>query len=242
MPYARQLADGQRIVLEVSDSARTNPGQASEEVLMLEQFKSLGLAVSASDPQAIVTGERWIQERIQDEVRRAVEKAIAETTARMGMTDDLADRVSAAIADPTNVETRTFHDALKAFCQHLEKTGKKQEGGGLAPSPRNYIRWAKQLQSDVPDFQIWELDRTRIEELIAHWRNRPVSDKTGQNISPDYAKHLLTVIAIFIIPGAPGRTASFAHVFGSFFVSSPFLVRLGPAWPGCFGARELSAV
>jgi hypothetical protein len=132
LPYAKQLSEGKRIVVEVSEYARTNPGQASEEALMLEQLKSFGLAVSATDPQVITTGERWIQERIQDEVRRAVEKAIADTTARIGMTDDLADRIAAAIPDPSTTETRTFHDALKAFRQHLEKTGKKQEGGSLA--------------------------------------------------------------------------------------------------------------
>lgn len=192
MPYAKQMERGEKPVLQVSDYARSNPGQASEEALMLDMLKRICVDATASDPKTIMIGERQLRRFVEEEVRRAVEKAISEFTERIdGLSPDLAARTTGALPDPTHAEYRTFHEALAAYRQHLENTGKRQDNGRLAPSPNNYLRWTKQLETETEDFPIWELDRTKLEEMIAHWRNRPVSKQTRKNISYDYAKHLL---------------------------------------------------
>ncbi len=52
----------------------------------------------------------------------------------------------------------------------------------------------KAAQAETLDFPLWELDKTRLEEIVAHYRNRPKSSSTGNRISRDYAKHLLDAI------------------------------------------------
>ncbi len=191
LPFALQIAQGKKPVLEVSERARKEAGQASEEVLMLDRLRSLGVDVEVTDPKTIMVGEQELRRFIEDEVRRAVEKALADATRRLGLSENLTQRMTEVLPDPAKAEMRTFHDALKAYRLNLENTGKRQDNGTLAPSPRNYIRWAKQLEHEVEDFPLWELDRTKLDELVARWRNRPVSAQTGKNISYDYAKHLL---------------------------------------------------
>ncbi len=183
MPFAMQLAAGEKLTLEVSDFARKSSGQALEEALMLDQLKSLGTDPLVSDLKTIMVGEQQLQRFIQDEVRRAVEKALAEASQRMGMSEGLSQRLTATLPDPAMAEVRTFHEALKAYCQNVETTGKRQDNGKLAPSPCNYLRWAKQLQAETLDFPLWELDKTRLEEIVAHYRNRPKSSSTGNRIS-----------------------------------------------------------
>lgn len=38
---------------------------------------------------------------------------------------------------------------------------------------------------------MWELHRNKLDELFGVWRNRPVSEKTGERISNDHAKHTM---------------------------------------------------
>ncbi len=67
MPFAMQLAAGEKLTLEVSDFARKSSGQALEEALMLDQLKSLGTDPLVSDPKTIMVGEQQLQRFIQDE-------------------------------------------------------------------------------------------------------------------------------------------------------------------------------
>jgi len=195
LPWAKKLAAGERLVLSVSPYAKANGGQAAEEAQAVEWLKSLGLGVVADDPVTIAEGERQIQGWIDDQVQRAVTKAVAEVNAtwREKLPEPLFTRLkNDGPADPAHLETKTLHEALRAYRTHVEKTGKRQDNGDLAPSPKNYIRWAKLLERSHEDAPLWQLqDRNRLDMLFAYWRNRPVSKTTGDRISVDHAEHML---------------------------------------------------
>lgn len=46
----------------------------------------------------------------------------------------------------------------------------------------------------MDDLPVWEIDRTKLDEMFGHWRNRPVSSKTGKRIASDTAKHLMDTL------------------------------------------------
>lgn len=191
LPYAEQIANGQQIIFEVSDRARTDAGQASEEALMLQRLKDVGLAVAPTDPDVIARGERQLREWIDHRVRAAVSKTIETTTQHMGLSGELAERIQGTLPDPTKSETRPFHKALQAYRVNVEKTGKRVDDGTLAPSPKNYLDWTRWLEKAEDDFAMWELDKDRLTQMVAKWKNRPVSAATGERISYSHAKHML---------------------------------------------------
>lgn len=192
LPYAEQIARGQQLTFNVSDYARQNVGQAAEEADGLQRFKDIGLPFTADDPVTIRNGERQIQQWINDRVKLAVEKALHESTGHLPI--GLKEKLATDLPDPANAETRTFHDALKAYRKHKQKTGKKMDNGNLAPSARNYIRWSKQLGNSHDDIPLWQFTKTELEEWVAYWRNRPESTHTGKRIGKAHAEHMLSCL------------------------------------------------
>jgi hypothetical protein len=160
---------------------------------MLERLKEVGLTIAPAptDQATIAQGERQLREWIDQRVRAAVSQTIAEETKRMGMAAGVAARVTGTLPDPTESETRTFHEALRAYRKHVEKTGKRLDDGELAPSPKNYLDWTRLMENSETDFAMWELDKARLEEVVSKWKNRPISSSTGERISHSHAKHML---------------------------------------------------
>ena len=76
--FAKKLASGQRLKLSVADYARTNVGQASEEAQALAMFREMGLDIVPDDPLTIARGEAKLKELIDENVRSALAKTIAD--------------------------------------------------------------------------------------------------------------------------------------------------------------------
>ena len=201
-PYAKKIGKGQNLTLHVSNHARKNNGQASEEAQGLQVLHDLGLDVVPDDPAVIASGEMELKSWIDSSVRDAVATAVADVNDRLGrsLPPTLVERLrSTPPADPSSVETRTFHQTIDAFREYRLKTGKRQDNGKPSPSVQNDLYLSKRLKKTVDDFAIWELDKNKLDELFAHWRNRPMSDRTGKRISSDYAKHIMDCLwAIFV--------------------------------------------
>lgn len=192
IPWAVKLASGESLVYPVSSYARNNNGQAAEEAIIIERLRSLGLDVRPDDTDTISIGEEKLKTFIDDRIRREVAKTICAVKHDFGLPVQLQQRL--AVYGPPNsaaAETKTFHQALRAYREFVQRTGKKNEQGKLAPSPNNYCKWSLALEKNLDDWAFWEIDRNKIEEMFAHWRNRPVSTATGENISTDYANHLM---------------------------------------------------
>jgi len=201
LQWAKRIEKGDKLVFNVSPMAKTEDamgrGFAVEDAEVLSRIKKLGLDIAADDTDAIARGERelrrWLDNRITKRVTELIDEERERST--QGFDDSLADQMhGVAPADPAKAETRTYHEALQAFRSHLRQNGKKREGGKLARSPQNYIRWTKQLEGRHQDFPLWKLDSVKLDELFAFWRNRPVSERTGNHISFDDSRHKLACL------------------------------------------------
>ncbi|WP_296451586.1 hypothetical protein [Rubinisphaera sp.] len=147
LPYARQIEKGQKLVYEVRPMAVTDVeygrANAVEDAEVFSRLRQLGLEIAASDEEAIARGERqlkaWLDTKIDEAVARAAKDEFEKYTKFVG--SDLSQRLQGnAIPESKQMETRTLHQALKAYRQYVENTGKKRDNGSLARSPKNYIR------------------------------------------------------------------------------------------------------
>ncbi|WP_417737786.1 hypothetical protein [Rosistilla oblonga] len=199
--FAKKLASGQRLKLSVSDYARTNAGQASEEAQGLAMFREMGLDIVPDDPVTIARGEAELKKMIDDKVRSALANAMADVEQRFeSFPQSLVGTLQRSLpTDPDKLETRTFFDAIDAYRKHLQKTGKRQDNGKPSPSVQNYLDTVNRFKKTMDDLPVWEIDRTKMDEMFGHWRNRPVSSRTGKRIAPDTSKHLMdTLWAVMI--------------------------------------------
>jgi hypothetical protein len=194
--FAKKLASGQRLKLGVSDYARTNVGQASEEAQGLAMFREMGLDIVPDDPVTMAKGEAELKKLIDEKVRSALAEAMTSVEQRFeSFPQSLVGSLQTKLPnDPENLETRTFFDAIDAYRKHLLKTGKRQENGNPSPSVQNYVDTARRFKKTMDDLPVWEIDRTKLDEMFGHWRNRPVSSKTGKRIASDTAKHLMDTL------------------------------------------------
>ncbi len=194
--FAKKLASGQRLKLSVSDYARTNVGQASEEAQGLAMFREMGLDIVPDDPVTVARGEAELKKMIDDKIRSALAKAMIDVEQRFeSFPQSLVGSLQTKLpTDPEKLETRTFFDAIDAYRKHLLKTGKRQENGNPSPSVQNYVDTARRFKKTMDDLPVWEIDRTKLDEMFGHWRNRPISIKTGNRIAADTAKHLMDTL------------------------------------------------
>ncbi|MCR9209042.1 MAG: hypothetical protein NXI28_12485 [bacterium] len=201
LPFAKKVGKGHKLTLHISDHARKNNGQASEEAQGLEMLRGLGLDIVADDPAVIASGEMELKTLIDSSLREAVSKAVEMVNERFSeIPTPLVERLKSSVSpDPSLVETKTTHQAIDAFRKHLLKHGKRQDNGRPSPSVQNYLNIARRLKSTIDDFAFWELDKDRIDGLFAHWRNRPVSKRTKKPISADHAKHTMDCLWAMLV-------------------------------------------
>ena len=153
---------------------------------MVELLGHWGIAVEIDDFDSLGVGRSQIKARVMDKLLAAADEVIQRESRNLGP----AVNTSVTQIDPERLlERRSLHDAIDAFTAHTKKHGKRKESGELALSPQNYIDWANRLKRTHENVRLADLGRDAVETIISHWRNRPVSDRTGRNISPDYAKH-----------------------------------------------------
>lgn len=202
LPHAKKLAAGERLVLRVSDYARTIDGQASEEAQYLHELRELGLDIVADDPLTIARGEKELKQLVDSTVQEALSRAMATVDSQFeSFPSDLIGQLRTAVpSDPSKIETRTFFDAIDGYRKHRKKTGKRKDNGLPSPSVQNYLDLAKRFKKNMSNFPIWELtDKNKIDELFAHWRTRPVSKHTGKPISADHAKHTMDCLWAILV-------------------------------------------
>jgi len=197
---ARQLAAGQpgTVQFEKGDGLRLgrHVGKWFEDYFGLpdpvreyedKQLARLVFATGASpaDPEHY----RQAMARLAEWVRGLVQKAVDDIVGPM------SDRYGPVVIgdvppDPLKAETRTFHEALKAYRDHIEKTGDRNERHKLRSYPLRCQDRARWLKSAHADFPVFQLDLARMEELVAYWRNRP-DTALGKRCSLDHSRHMI---------------------------------------------------
>lgn len=99
------------------------------------------------------------------------------------MLDDLAKTKGNPPPDPAApLVNGWFHEALVRYEE--KRTGDfTLEGGAFDGSGHHMIGMIKGFREHHADFPLAELDFARCQELVDHWRNRPVSRHTGETLS-----------------------------------------------------------
>ncbi|WP_146512018.1 hypothetical protein [Thalassoglobus neptunius] len=198
LPFAKQIERGERVTYKVRSPSKVDDacgqGFALEDATVLSRLRRLGVEVEADDEAAITRGENQLTKTLDERITKLVTALIESEreNAAFGLDESLIEKLNGHGPPPNaDAETRTFHQAIKAYQQNIKKTGKRYENGKLARSPKNYLRWSRLIMEAHDDFPMWRLDRDKLDELLAYYRNRPVSPKTGKPIGYDDAKHKL---------------------------------------------------
>jgi hypothetical protein len=190
IPFAQEYGRTGVIVYRVHPSASKIPGLAIEGVTAFEMLKSLGLPVETPDDTTLDTGASRLQRMFDQQITLAIGNAVADIKG-LKLAPSLQDRLS---VETNGSDHRTLHEALTSYQKHIKKNGKKMDNGQLASSPSNYIKWVNKLKSVHDDVPLIRLDKARLEELIAYWRNREYRYQAKGKETPigkDYASHIM---------------------------------------------------
>jgi hypothetical protein len=132
---------------------------------------------------------RQIIAELSEMVRKQVQSAVAEITGRASA--QYGPVVTGRVpTNPLDSETRTFHDAIRAYRQHIDRTGDRDNRHELRPHARRRQDRARWLESTHDDLPLCQLDLARIEELVSHWRNRPAT-RNGSRCSVEHATKMI---------------------------------------------------
>jgi len=196
MPWACRLASGP-IRVYGSKHSKINSGQAAEEVAIVQRLQSWGMPIQIVDPELETSGYGFLRNQIETEVNKAVQKTLSQLGKAWG--PNIIEQVKGEIL-PENLidaETRTLHEAIDAFSEHLNHTGKKDQGGNLficVRKRKDRLIHIKQHHENLP---LWKLDLPTIEKMSAYWRNRP-NTKKGNRCSWDHDHSMLKILFQFL--------------------------------------------
>jgi hypothetical protein len=193
IPFAQEFGRTGVVVFRVHPAASKIPGLAIEGVSAFEMLKSLGLPVETPDNSALDTGASRLQRMFDQQIQTAIANAVADIEG-LTIAPTLKERLT---VEPQGDDHRTFHEALSAYQKHIKKNGKKKDNKQLASSPSNYIRWVNKLKAVHDDTPLLRLDKARLEELTAYWRNREYRYKIKgkeSSIGRDYADHIMQAL------------------------------------------------
>jgi hypothetical protein len=189
--WAMKLSHEVPVVVHASSAALTSNGQAAEELAIVRQLQAWGAPIAIADSQLPAIGYAHIRQRIEEEVARAVQQAVADVKQSWG--DDLVEETEQQTglpADPKTAPRGTLHGTLDNFKTHLERTGKQDAKGNLAQHVRKVLEWIETLRLHHSNFQLWQLDFGMVDRMVAYWRNRPTT-KRGDRCSIDYARMMI---------------------------------------------------
>ena len=85
-------------------------------------------------------------------------------------------------ANVLEAETRTLHEAIDDYIANIKVTFLDVETRAVTGLGNTQVKEAKRLKQKHKDIPLSRLDLTAIEGMITVWRNRPVSQKSGNPI------------------------------------------------------------
>ncbi len=197
LPWAQRIASGPPIIVYGSTYAKTNAGQAAEEVAVVQKLQSWGVPILIADPELQASGFGFIRNRIETEVNRAVEKVLDKLGKSWGPETIGQTRHEAIPDDSLNSETRTLYQALNEYSDHLCEVGKKDQNGNLSNRVRKCRDRLGYLKRHHEDCPLWKLNLPLIHKMAAYWQNRPPTKK-GNRCSWDHAHDMLKELFRFL--------------------------------------------
>jgi hypothetical protein len=176
LAYAKQIASGAmkvQYIPAIPDDYLDDPATEYAQVIEDTKHFSPSLDIQPDDPDRYAKSAQLNREMIarrlaelQGELQRLGALAVANATI------------------PDRLIPGTLHEALSAYQADFEKTCPRLPSGHLKQGERKRIERVarfKELHADCP---LHELTKSKIEELVAYWRNRPTTKrKTRSSIS-----------------------------------------------------------
>jgi hypothetical protein len=184
--WALRLAQDIPIVVYASDFALRNEGGAAEELILVHKLQAWGVPIVIADPRLETLGYGVLRKQIDEEVARAVNKALAEVRGTWG--DEAMDK--AGTPPSSQAASGTLHKAIDECIAYTREHGKRDGRGGLAPSPRKFLERLDALKEHHADCPLWRLDVAGIEGLVSYWRHRP-NTKRGGRCSARYVQIMM---------------------------------------------------
>lgn len=154
---------------------------------VVDQLKAWGIPVTITDNQTYSQGITGLKEQIVAMVQHEVNQCMEASRQKRGAT---AESVMLPVDPLVLAETATLYQALNAYCDDIDATGKRDSNNKLTTNCRqrkNRTKYFKQHHADVP---LWKLDLPALERIAAYWRNRPAT-KRADRCSKDHARDML---------------------------------------------------
>lgn len=174
--------------LRAIDDEPTVQQMAAEYVQMLrvEQRSYPSLHIVPGDEQLYVLGVR-VNETIETDALGN----LAEHFQDLGV-------ITAHRKYPNQIVSGTLHEALDAYSEHIEATGKRLDENTLKPWYRKQLDYVECLKRHHSDQPLWELaDHDAIEKLFSYWENRPKHSRGGR-YKPTSVKFRCTTLKSFL--------------------------------------------
>jgi len=186
--WAGKLAQGVPVVVDASPAAVSTPGQAAEELALVRQLQSWGTPIAVSDNLPAL-GYAHLRQRMEEEIARAVQEAVAEMKRSWGEGFMAEVQQQAPLPNADECETKTLHEAIDQYKRHIEQTGKRDPLGNLtghASKCLEQLDWLKEHHADQP---MWKIDLSEVERMVSYWRHRPAT-KRGNRCSDQHARKM----------------------------------------------------
>lgn len=178
---AHKIAAGQPVL---DTCIGENPTHTAGVVSALQEW---GIPVVVTRPDIIRQGKAEIREDITELVSQLVAEELAKQQQQRG---PVAQEVVAPVDPLSLAETKTLHEAIDAYCEHLRTTGKQDAKGRLVTRVYKCCERLGKLKKHHTDTKLRNLDNPTIDSLFAVWRNRPNTQK-GNRCSRVHAVDML---------------------------------------------------
>lgn len=191
LPWANRAAKEIPVRWYGSDYSRENGWEAAEYLGIIHRLQSWGFPIQIMDPTVVQSGQDYIREFIQSQVKDAISKVMGDVGTVWG--EKTVQQAQQTLpADWMTADQRGLHDALDAYAQHIRGNNK------LTSYVRRILQEVSYLKEHHPeDITLWKLDLPEIQQIAAYWRNRPETKKGGQ-CSFDHAHGMLKTFFRFL--------------------------------------------
>ncbi|HMP03150.1 MAG TPA: helix-turn-helix domain-containing protein [Gemmatales bacterium] len=187
LSYAQELAKGKKVIeyppLPEGDGYE-NPMREYAQMIEVDQQRFPSLQIIPSDTKLYTESVNLNKDLLTDRMRQ-LEAELKELGALVGQKEF-----------PDKLIVGTFHEALDAYIEMIQRDGSKLESGVLKPYQRLRIIRAKRFKRDHADFPLYALNHDKCSELVGFWRNRPMTLRKTRS-SKDNSRHHITELFTF---------------------------------------------
>ena len=186
LPWAKRMAEGIPVKVTASSYAKTNPGQAAEEWMMVKRLESWGVPMQITDTQLIAEGSDFVKQQVREQVNQAVHVALNELGQDWSPKAIEEVQQRAIPDDILNAETTSFHEAIEAYIEHITSNRRSDSS-----YPDNCEKLSKYLKEHHEDLPLWQLRLPQVQAIAAYWENRPGTKRGREHCSYDHAHGML---------------------------------------------------